>query len=326
MTSAEDRPRKSRTRAGLLTRLRESLSLRGARLLSALGLLALLHAPLRLPILLILLAVFLFAGPGRRWALRSPFALLGLAVLVPTLLTLAYQIMLNAGAIDFTALSPGVYVGRGVGTNPVEPLEVTAVVEPDGTLSLAVTTEDEFPRSDAVERALTELPRRIASGRSLAVESVSGATATSRGVFEAARDALGAAGGAASTPFHVEALRWLTKGELTPDAFFQLAVIFVLLLLLDLALFRVFRRRGSPGSACLGCGACAAVCPAAPEVEALPRALVDAARRDDPVLLAELARHCRICVRCTARCPNGVSAPHVAAKSLSRSPGPLDTG
>jgi uncharacterized protein with FMN-binding domain/NAD-dependent dihydropyrimidine dehydrogenase PreA subunit len=289
------------------------------RIAIATTLLAVLFPASRLILLLILGACFIFVGPAARWAKKNRLVLALLILGVPALFMGAGYVLTAADRIDFDALQPGTYTGHGVGKNPVDPLEVTAVVGEDGSLQLSVTAQSESGGRPAVERALTEVPAAIASSRSLEVDAISGATFTTDGIIQAGREALAAAGGAGEQPWPVLALQWLTEAEPSRETLFQLCIIFGIVFLLDFMLSGVLVRNTGESLNCYNCQACVGVCPVG-RVEddvPLPMTMVLETRLGNYARVEELAKYCVGCARCAARCPNGISAVSTAGKAIA---------
>lgn len=289
------------------------------RIAIATTLIAVLFPASRLILLLILAASFLIVGPAARWAKRNRLVLVLLILGVPTLVMGVGYVLTAADRIDFDALRPGTYTGHGVGKNPVEPLEVTAVVGEDGSLKLSVTAQSESGGRPTVERALAEVPAAIASARSLEVDAVSGATFTTDGIIQASRQALAEAGGAGKQPWPVLALQWLTESEPSRETLFQLCIIFGIIFTLDFMISGVLVRNTGESLNCYNCQACVGVCPVG-RVEddvPLPMTMVLETRLGNYARVEELAKYCVGCARCAARCPNGISAVSTAGKAIA---------
>lgn len=273
----------------------------------------------RFILLLILGASFLIVGPASRWAKRNRLVMVLLIMGVPTLLMGVGYVLTAADRIDFDTLQPGTYTGRGVGKNPVDPLEVTAVVGEDGSLDISVTAQSESGGRPAVDRALVEIPAAIASSRSLEVDAVSGATFTTDGIVQASREALAEAGGAGSQPWPVLALQWLTVAEPSRETLFQLCIIYGIIFMLDFMISGVMVRNTGESLNCYNCQACVGVCPVG-RVEddvPLPMTMVLETRLGNYARVEELAKYCVGCARCAARCPNGISAVSMAGKAIA---------
>ena len=271
-------------------------------------------------LLLILGVCFLTIGPAARWAKKSRLVLVFLFFAVPMTLMTAGYLLEQAQQIDFTVLQPGTgYVGYGVGKYPNDPLEVTASVAEDGSVSLAVTYQNESKGRPDVTEAIETLPGIIASTRTLQVDAVSGATFTSAGVREAIHEALTQAGGAGEQPFYVEALQWLTKGEFSREMLFQLGIIFGVIFLMDFMLAGVIVRDTGESLNCYNCQACVGVCPVGRVEDGvpLPMTMVLETRLGNYARVEELAKYCVGCARCAARCPNGISAVSVAGRAIA---------
>jgi ferredoxin len=274
----------------------------------------------RLFLLLILGVCFLTIGPAARWAKKNRLALVILLFAVPVTVMTAGYLLEQAQQIDFTVLQPGTgYVGYGVGKYPNDPLEVTASVAEDGSVSLAVTYQNESRGRPDVTEAIETLPGIIASTRTLQVDAISGATFTTDGIREATHEALTQAGGAGEQPFYVEALQWLTKGEFSREMLFQLGIIFGVIFLMDFMLAGVIVRNTGESLNCYNCQACVGVCPVG-RVEddvPLPMTMVLETRLGNYARVEELAKYCVGCAKCAARCPNGISPVSVAGRAIS---------
>lgn len=317
-------PPASETTAGAPFKRRRSLVAklmpsRSWRIAYATMLIAVFFPPSRFILLLILGICFLFVGPARRWAKRSRLILALLVLGVPALVMGAGHVLTAADRIDFNAIQPGTYTGRGVGKNPIEPIEVTAVVADDGSVELAVTTQSESRGRPAVDRAIAEVPGLIATARSLEVDAVSGATFTTQGIISASREALKEAGGAGEQPWPVQALQWVTFGEFSRETIFQLCIIFGIIFMLDFMISGVMVRNTGESLNCYNCQACVGVCPVG-RVEddvPLPMTMVLETRLGNYARVEELAKYCVGCGRCAARCPNGISAVSLAGKAIA---------
>lgn len=87
---------------------------------------------------------------------------------------------------DGAKFTPGTYTGKGQGIHDLMTVEVE--VDENSILNVKILEHTETPGiSDA---ALEKIPKQIVEYQSLAVDAVSGATITSKGILEAAKDAL----------------------------------------------------------------------------------------------------------------------------------------
>ncbi|MBQ8159156.1 MAG: FAD-dependent oxidoreductase [Clostridia bacterium] len=88
--------------------------------------------------------------------------------------------------------TPGTYLGEGQGNNPEVPIRVEVTFTEDAISQIQIVGQEETPGIS--DPALDTLPAAILDAQSLAVDSVSGATNTSRGILEAVEQAVVAAG------------------------------------------------------------------------------------------------------------------------------------
>ncbi len=116
-------------------------------------------------------------------------------------LALAFSMMSGAFAQAYTE---GVYTATARGNNG----DVTVAVEVSGTEILSVTVTEHSETPGVADPALETIPKAIVDNQSLAVDTVTGATNTSKAILAAAEEALTAAGAdieALKTPIEKEA-------------------------------------------------------------------------------------------------------------------------
>ena len=88
-------------------------------------------------------------------------------------------------------MKPGVYVGEGIGFNWIEPVRVKITVDEKRLLSVDVIELELNREEPVIQKAVVDkmIPRMLEK-QSIAVDAVTGATATSGGIRRATRDAL----------------------------------------------------------------------------------------------------------------------------------------
>ena len=90
----------------------------------------------------------------------------------------------------------GTYTGTAAGHNG--DITVSVTFTDNAIASVEVTVQSETPTLS--DKALTEIPQAIVDNQSLGVDTVSGATFTSRGIINAVADAVDQAGGDLGSP------------------------------------------------------------------------------------------------------------------------------
>ena len=104
------------------------------------------------------------------------------------LLVLALCLASGAQAAGYTA---GTYEGTAAGRNG--DITVSVTVSEDAITAVEVTAQQET--AGIADAALEQIPEKIVKTQSLVVDSVSGATFTSKGIVEAVASAVTLAGG-----------------------------------------------------------------------------------------------------------------------------------
>ncbi len=112
-----------------------------------------------------------------------------LSVLLSLCLVLSCMI-LPASAQSYTA---GTYTGSGKGNNTEVPITVEVVFSDSEISSIQIVSHEETPTIS--DPAFATMPDAIVAAQSLAVDCVSGATNTSKGILAAVADAVAQAGG-----------------------------------------------------------------------------------------------------------------------------------
>lgn len=205
----------------------------------------------------------------------------------------------------------GRYEGEGRGKRG--PIKVELTVG-RGQVEDVVVTEhyDTIPIATS---AFVELRRRIVGRSDLDVDAVTGATQTSYGEINAARDAAWkAVPGAPKISSLTRAVLWFTSLSFGRATFHSLAVIFIVILLFDYTLQAALVEGTGQSLNCMDCQTCVGTCPVKrAEGRLFPMEMVLRARLGDYATVMSLAKYCVGCARCTAKCPAGISAPSVAA-------------
>ncbi len=164
-------------------------------------------------------------------------------------------------------------------------------------------------------RAFDELIERLQGREDLNVDAVTGATITSYGVINAARDAAWKAVPVAPAVSRVsDLILKLFALNLGVATFHSLAVLFIAVLLLDYTLQSALVEGTGQTLSCMDCQTCVGTCPVkTAEGYLFPMAMVLRARLGDYETVMKLAKYCVGCARCAAKCPAGISAPSVAS-------------
>ncbi len=205
----------------------------------------------------------------------------------------------------------GTYEGDGNGKRGPIKIELTVkrhkvedfdVVRHYDTIPIALGAFDEL--------------RELLRGRSdLDVDAVTGATATSYGAINAARDAAwkGVAGAPTISPVSKVTL-WLTSLKLQRVTLHSLALLFIVVLLFDYTIQAALVEGTGQSLNCMDCQTCVGTCPVKRvEGKLFPMEIVLRARLGDYDAVAKLMEYCVGCAKCAAKCPAGISAPSVAA-------------
>jgi len=205
----------------------------------------------------------------------------------------------------------GTYEGEGQGKRgPIKvavtvkghQLEDVEVIEHGDTISIA-------------GGAIEELRERLIGRTDLDVDAVTGATQTSFGVINAARDATWKGVAAAPTLSWVtKATLWLATVRVHVVTLHALAVLFIVVLLFDYTIQAALVEGTGQALNCMDCQTCVGTCPVKRvEGRLFPMEIVQRARLGDYETVMSLAKYCVGCARCAAKCPAGISAPSVAA-------------
>jgi fumarate reductase flavoprotein subunit len=87
----------------------------------------------------------------------------------------------------------GTYVGRGDGYQGI--IKVSTVFSDDNIMGITVDSHKESQGREAVANALEQIPQAIIAGQTLAIDAITNATKTSRGILKAVEASARAAGG-----------------------------------------------------------------------------------------------------------------------------------
>ena len=101
-------------------------------------------------------------------------------------ITLFMLVCLTVAVMAATVFKPGTYTGQAKGRNGTVSVEVTV----DGSKITAVKVLEHKETASIGSAAIEQIPGRIVSGQTLAVDAVSGASLTSRAILSAAEEAL----------------------------------------------------------------------------------------------------------------------------------------
>lgn len=246
-------------------------------------------------------------------------------------LTLAAVVVLGLGAFGFAQFelwnrrvwrahhfgeevrlaADGVYEGEGQGRRG--PVSVELTIAGHRVKDVKVTRH--YDTLAVAPRAIDELAARIKGRSDLQVDAVTGATRTSYGIINAARDA--AWKGVPEAPELSGFSRFILKVasfNMVVATFHSLGILFIVVLLFDYVLQAALVEGTGQTLNCMDCQTCVGTCPVkTAEGYLFPMGLVLRARLGDYETVMKLARYCVGCARCTAKCPAGISAPSVAA-------------
>ena len=112
--------------------------------------------------------------------------------ILSVILCLCMICTLAAAAQADALFTAGTYEGEGTGNNTSVPVRVQVVLSQSGIESVTVISHEETEAIAAIP--LEQIPADIVRYQSLAVDTVSGATMTSRGIIEAVSDAIAKSG------------------------------------------------------------------------------------------------------------------------------------
>ena len=101
-------------------------------------------------------------------------------------ITLFMLVCLTVAVMAATVFKPGTYTGQAKGRNGTVSVEVTV----DGSKITAVKVLEHQETASIGSAAIEQIPGRIVSGQTLAVDAASGASLTSRAILSAAEEAL----------------------------------------------------------------------------------------------------------------------------------------
>jgi uncharacterized protein with FMN-binding domain len=110
--------------------------------------------------------------------------------------SLAYgssRFSLDMKFIKLPLMIPGTYTGTGRGYGG--DISISAILSESGITQITVTTHQETSSRANVVQALTDIPQSILDDQALAVDVISGATFTSKGIIKAVEDCVFQAGG-----------------------------------------------------------------------------------------------------------------------------------
>ncbi len=205
----------------------------------------------------------------------------------------------------------GLYEGEGRGRRG--PVKVAVTVEDNKVADFEVREHyDTIPIASAAFDELRELLRGRAD---VDVDAVTGATLTSYGAVNAARDAVWK--GVADAP-RLSAISkitlWFASLKVQKVTIHSLAVLFIVVLLFDYTIQAALVEGTGQSLNCMDCQTCVGTCPVKRvDGKLFPMEMVLRARLGDYDEVAKLMEYCVGCAKCAAKCPAGISAPSVAA-------------
>lgn len=205
----------------------------------------------------------------------------------------------------------GVYEGEGTGKRG--PVEVEVTVKDHKVADFEVLEHlDTIPIAGA---ALGELGERLRGRSDVEVDAVTGATQTSFGAINAARDAVWKGVPEAPKISWVSRVTlWFASLRFQKVTFHSLAVLFIVVLLFDYTIQAALVEGTGQTLSCMDCQTCVGACPVKRvEGKLFPMEMVLRARLGDYETVARLMEYCVGCAKCAAKCPAGISAPSVAA-------------
>ena len=112
------------------------------------------------------------------------------------LLSLVLALCMLCSVVPALAYTAGAYTATGAGLNG--PIEVTVTFDEERIVDIAIGAHSETPGIS--DPAFNTIPAAIIEKQSLAIEVVTGATFTSKGILEAVEVAVVAAGGDVEAP------------------------------------------------------------------------------------------------------------------------------
>ncbi len=205
----------------------------------------------------------------------------------------------------------GTYEGEGTGRRG--PIKVAVTVKEQKVADFEVLEYyDTIPIASA---AFDEL-RELLQGRAdVDVDAVTGATMTSYGAVNAARDAVWK--GVADAPrlsWISKITLWFASLKVRKVTIHSLAVLFIVVLLFDYTIQAALVEGTGQTLNCMDCQTCVGACPVKRvDGKLFPMEMVLRARLGDYDEVARLMEYCVGCAKCAAKCPAGISAPSVAA-------------
>ncbi|NOZ19879.1 MAG: FMN-binding protein [Planctomycetes bacterium] len=292
------------------------LKSRPFRLLIAGVILALLFPQARgITLALIFIGILCYA-PMRR---SAKLAAASIAVVIAGGALACAKWNVRSAMTDIIRRAPdGVHTGEAEGKHG--PIAVRVAVKSGRIEQLAIAHQDENVRLKSVVVALVEVPNRIHAQNTLAVDGITGATETSKGIREAAYNALA---GTMDNPPRVtwlsKAALWLGQVNIERETFFQLAIILTVILFVDFVVQAVVVTDTGQALNCMNCQACVGVCPVRRVEDGvpLPMQLVMQTRLGNYRRVEELAQYCVGCGQCAAKCPSGISALNIAGSAIA---------
>lgn len=205
----------------------------------------------------------------------------------------------------------GTYEGEGTGKRG--PVKVAVTVDDHKVADFQVLEHyDTIPIAAAAFDELGDLLRGRAG---VDVDAVTGATQTSYGAVNAARDAVWK--GVAEAPkisWVTKVTLWFASLKVHKVTLHSLAVLFIVVLLFDYTIQAALVEGTGQSLNCMDCQTCVGTCPVKRvEGKLFPMEMVLRARLGDYDAVAKLMEYCVGCAKCAAKCPAGISAPSVAA-------------
>jgi len=205
----------------------------------------------------------------------------------------------------------GTYEGEGKGRRG--PIKVAVTVEDHKIKDLEVI--EHFETIPIAEAAFETLRARFVGRSDVDVDAVTGATMTSYGAVNAARDATWK--GVADAPrisWLSRVILWFAGLSMAKVTLHSLAVLFIVVLLFDYTIQAAVVEGTGQSLNCMDCQTCVGACPVKRvEGKLFPMEMVLRARLGDYETVARMMEYCVGCAKCAAKCPAGISAPSVAA-------------
>lgn len=205
----------------------------------------------------------------------------------------------------------GTYEGEGRGKRG--PIKVAVTVEDHKIKDFEVI--EHFDTIPIAEAAFETLHARFVGRSDADVDAVTGATMTSYGAVNAAREATWK--GVADAPrisWLTHVILWFASLSMAKVTLHSLAVLFIVVLLFDYTIQAAVVEGTGQSLSCMDCQTCVGACPVKRvEGKLFPMEMVLRARLGDYETVARMMEYCVGCAKCAAKCPAGISAPSVAA-------------